>query len=266
MKKILLLAACTFSLFQANNANAQYQIDTKEFRFGAFIAPTLSWMRPSSKTDDQKNYANENGGSKVGFTYGIMAEYYFTDNYAFVTGLQMTSGGGKINQSRVKTEPGVNIINKANFDYNINYLEIPVALKLRTDDINGLRFFGQAGLTLGINVGKKAAYDLEYYDENGDFKTISKEKDKLTSSKTLGTAVAPVMLSMTLGAGVEIPMNDKISGYAGIFFNNGFAPDATSPQNYELYNGINNKIGVNSEFKDGNVRFNNIALRIGIYF
>lgn len=273
MRKIILLLSSLVALAPAVQAqDAPYQssgsfgIDTKKLRFGAYVAPTTAWMRATSKSDDNKNYNITNDGTKVGFTYGLMAEYYFEDNYAIVTGLQMTSGGGKMAMQRVATTPEANTIQKAAFQYNMTYLEIPVGIKLRTDPVGDMRFFGQVGLTLGVNVAKKASYNLDYYDVDSKIQAISKEKDKLTSSATLGTVVAPVMLSMNIGIGAEYPLTDKVAGYVGLFFNNGFLPDATSPQNYELYDNANNKIKVNNTFKDGNVRFNNFALRLGIFF
>lgn len=263
----LIAAAPALHAQEAPYQNAPgYGIDTKKLRFGAYVAPTLAWMRATSKSDDNKNYNIANDGSKVGFTYGLMAEYYFEDNYAIVTGLQMTNGGGKMSMQRVSSVAEANTIQKAAFQYNMAYLEIPVGIKLRTDPVGDMRFFGQVGLTLGINVAKKASYDLEYYDSDTKMQAISKEKDKLTSSATFTTAVAPAMLSMNIGIGAEIPFTNKVAGYVGLFFNNGFLPDATSPQNYELYDNANNKIKVNSTFKDGNVRFNNFALRLGVFF
>lgn len=266
-KSLFCIAAGISSLFASVDASAQRSIDVGEVRFGAYVAPTAAWMHPTSKTDDNKVYNVDGDGGKTGFSYGLMAEYFFADNYALVTGLQMTTNGGKISMDRARQDGTTNTIRNAAFNYNITYLEIPVNLKLRTDELaSGLRIFGQAGLTLGINVGKKAAYDITYFNANGDSEIISRDMDKLTSSKTLGATVAPVMLSMNLGAGLELPFNDKISGYFGIFFNNGFTPDGTRPNNYEIYNNQNELINVNSDFKDGNIRINNLAFRFGIYF
>src|SRR5690606_29580864 len=127
-------------------------------------------------------------------------------------------------------------------------------------------FFGQAGVTLGLRVAKKAAYELQYWDGNTNNVAISQEKDKLGSRGTLNPGFAPVNFQMNLGVGAEYPLTDKLAAYVGIFFNNGFLPDMTNPQNFELHDNNNQPIEVNSSFKDGNVRFNNIALRLGIFF
>lgn len=264
MKKFTMLL-CAIGLL-GTAANAQYGIDTKQFRFGAYLAPSMAWMKSSSKTDDAKNYNVANDGSKIGFNYGIMAEYYFQDNYALVTGLQMSMGGGKMTISRANQTPEANTIQKGAFSYNISMLEIPVAIKLRTDPIGNYRFFGQAGVTLGFNVAKKASYELSYYDVDAKLVQISREKDKLGSRASLSPSIAPINFQMNLGIGVEYPLTDKLAAYVGLFFNNGFLPDVTSPNNYELYDNNNNKIAVNNTFKDGNTRFNNFALRLGIFF
>lgn len=273
MKKIALLLA-GFGLFAANAvaqednttfSGSSYGIDTKKFRFGAYLAPTMSWMRSTSKTNDDKTYNIANNGSKVGFTYGLMAEYYFQDNYAIVSGLQMNMGGGKMGMARSSEVPAKNTIKTASFDYNLSFLEIPVAIKLRTDPVSNFRFFGQAGVTLGFRVARKAAYELTYFDENEQLMTASQDKDKIGSRGTLNPGFAPINFQMNLGAGVEYPLTDKLAAYAGIFFNNGFLPDVTNPQNFELYN-KGQAINVNNDFRDGNTRFNNFALRLGIFF
>ena len=65
------------------------------------------------------------------------------------------------------------------------------------------------------------------------------------------------MFQMNIGAGVQYAIGKKLDAYAGIFFNNGFAPNATDPTK------ISN---IPATFTDGNTRLNNFALRLGFYF
>jgi hypothetical protein len=84
-------------------------------------------------------------------------------------------------------------------------------------------------------------------------KTAYGDREKLK-----GLGIAPVLLQMNIGGGIEIPVTDKMSIYTGLFFNNGFVPDVTNPKELDLdYKG---------RFSDGNVRLNNIALRLGMFF
>jgi len=256
MKKMLVSAAAllvlTSGLASAQEESSTVNIDSKKLRFGVFVAPTMSWMRPTTDKTDDGEYAPENQGSKIGFTYGLMAEYNFADNYAFVTGLQVNMGGGKISSKYIGAERPSGVVS-AEYNYRLNYLEIPVGLKLRTDPISGFRFFGQLGLTTGFNIAKKASYTVSY-EENNVLRTATGNNEKIKGT----LAIAPVMFTMNIGAGAEYPINNKLAAYVGIFFNNGFAPDATNPNKYNTPYG--------ATFKDGNTRLNNFALRLGLFF
>ncbi len=226
-------------------------------RFGAYIAPTMNWMKPTASTDNSNTYNVESGGSRAGFIYGLMMDYYFAENYALVSGLQVNQTGGQIVSTNRDQSIAPGKVLKSDFTYRLQYIEIPVNLKLRTDDMNNVRFFGQAGLSLGINISRKVDYDVSYVPNQGtSVKDTSREKVKLQGSID---AVAPVMLQMNLGAGVEYVFSPKLSGYVAFFFNNGFAPDATKPENFK-------NMGYPVSFDDGTTRLNNIALRLGLFF
>lgn len=252
MKRILLISTMAIATLQTFGQTSS-SVDSKKFRFGVFLAPTIAWMRPTTDITDDKQFKPENNGSKVGFNYGLMAEYQFQDNYAIVTGLQINMAGGKILTNYAGTETS-NVVKSADYNYRLNYLEIPLGLKLRTDPISGFRFFGQLGITTGVNIAKKAGYDVTYLDEAGTEKSISGTNEKIKGT----LAIAPVMFTMNIGGGAEYLINDKLAAYFGLFFNNGFAPDATNPNRYSLPNNLG--------FRDGNTRLNNFAIRVGLFF
>jgi len=58
-------------------------------RFGIFTNPQISWLKP-----DIKEVTNE--GSRPGINIGISMNRYFTNNYAFSTGISINRLGGKI--------------------------------------------------------------------------------------------------------------------------------------------------------------------------
>ena len=251
----------TVASFGQESTALQQTVDSKKFRFGVYIAPTMAWMKPTTDKTDDGRYAPTNEGSKVGFQYGLMAEYHFAENYAFVTGLQVNMAGGKIGTEFLGDKSTAkNVVGNSLINYRLNYLEIPVALKLRTDLISGFRFFGQLGLTTGFNIAKKATYDISYYNNGGNLTTLTGENEKIKGT----LAIAPVMFTMNIGAGAEYPLNDKLAAYFGIFFNNGFAPDATNPAKYKMLNDLD--ISGGTALKDGNTRLNNFAIRLGLFF
>jgi len=230
-----------------------------DMRFGAFIAPTTSWMKPTANKSDDKLYLVDKGSSKMGFSWGLMMDYYFAENYGITTGFQLTYGGGKISttENPAMTTTTTNVVKSADFDYKMQYLEVPFALKLRSDDLGGgFRVFGQIGVAVGVTLSKKATYDVVYTDTlNGASvqKTASSENEKIR-----GLGISPVLLQMNIGGGIEYAITPKLSFYTGLFFNNGFVPDVTNPKELDLdYKG---------KFSDGNTRLNNIALRIGLFF
>lgn len=230
-----------------------------KLKFGAFIAPNVSWMKPTSTKSDDGNYFVQSNESVVGFTWGLMADYFFTENYGISTGFQLNSTGGNIVTNRRNAIPDstVSFVQHADFTYRAQYLEIPFNLKLRSDEINaqGIKVFGQVGLSLGINIGKKANYSVNYWDADASkMTTVSGDNEKLYGSFT----VAPIMLQMNVGGGFERKIAEKTSFYLGLFFNNGFLPDATKPDELNLeYKG---------KFTDGAVRLNNMSLKLGLIF
>jgi len=234
-------------------------INVNRLRFGAFVAPTISWMKPTASTDDDNKFNVESGGTRVGFIYGLMADYNFAPNYGIVTGIQINQTGGRIIATNRAQTGLVNDVLKADFTYRLQYVEIPLALKLRTDNISGFRFFGQLGASVGFNIGKKTDYTVTSIGGQGTAAyDTSGSKIKLTGD--LGH-IAPLMFQMNVGAGLEYPFNNRLTAYFGLFFNNGFAPDATKPNLFD-----EDKLGYKGEFRDANTRLNNFAFRFGLFF
>lgn len=262
MKKVVLILSAALMVLGGKQVFAQSDVVTlgnrvyeaKKFRFGAYLAPNISYMKPTTDKSDDGNHDVENAGSKVGFTYGLMMEYWFADNYGFVSGLQMNMAKGNILTNH--TSPNTpDAVRKSDIQYSLNYLEIPLNLKMRTDPIENFTFFGQAGFTLGINVAKKINYDITVNDNAGTaMSPFTGQNEKLKGM----VAISPVLLSMNIGVGAEYPINNNLAGYFGFFFNNGFLPDVTNPSQYKI-------AGV-PDFKDGNTRLNNFAFRLGLFF
>ena len=256
MKKIITTLTLAGLILGFNSNVSAGEIDTKKLKFGAFVAPTLTWMKPTANKSDDNVFLTSNEGTKFGFTYGLMAEYQFANNYSFATGLQINASGGKINTMRdaySDVDSASGFVNTTAFDYNLQYLEIPLSLKMRTNLISGVRFFGQLGITPGFNIGKKVTYNITGYNGTSNY-DLSDENVKLKGALT----ISPIIFQMNIGAGVEYPISDQFSAYAGIFFNNGFAPDVTNTKKYDF--------GQHGDFKDGNVRLNNFSLRLGLFF
>lgn len=261
MKKISFVLTTVIAAIFTQNTFAQTDVvtlgnrvyETKKFRFGAFISPSLSSMKPTASKSDDGLFANEKNGTYLGFSYGLMAEYWFADNYALVSGIHHNMTKGSIVSQYVGNGTS-NVVKNADITYRLNYVEVPLHLKMSTDPISNFKFFGQAGFSLSANISKKYDYNINYLDKDGISMNVNSENEKIRGT----LSISPILLSMNIGIGAEYPINNKLAAYGGLFFNNGFLPDVTNPAKYQIQNV--------PEFRDGNTRLNNFALRIGIFF
>lgn len=227
------------------------------WEFGFFIAPQMGWMQPTSNKSKDKSFEVDRRGSHLGFSWGLLLDYRLGDNVALSTGLEISQSGGGVEVNRVAGTAigGSPYVRYARFDYRLQYLQLPLALKLRSDPFRkGLRLFGEMGLGLGFNLSKKADYEvLSIHPPQQEVVTTGK-REKLTG----GTTITPLLLSLQVGAGVEIPISSTFLLHTGLYFINGFTPDLTNPRKYSL-----DYLG---DFDDGKIRMNRMALKIGLKF
>lgn len=200
MKKILLSAGLIFMVICVN---------AQDFRLGLKAHPTFGYLS-SEETSFERD------GIRLGFSYGLLIDYGFAENYAFATELSVTTNGGKFS-----TKLNDTVYSNS---YMLQYVEVPLTLKLRTSEIGSMRYYGQFGLSLGVNV-----------------------KARNESSKTYGATTSDVVrtdiedeinllrMGLIIGAGVEYGITGNTELTAGITFNNGFT-DIASDDNMKIIN------------------------------
>ena len=106
-------------------------VNSQEIRFGVFANPGLSWMR----TNVSKISGN---GSQLGINAGLMIDKFFTPHYAFSTGISIHTMGGVLNYKDYKTlrtSEGDIPLTPGDVAYHLQYIHIPLGLKLRTTQI-----------------------------------------------------------------------------------------------------------------------------------
>lgn len=190
MKKILLFAAFLFSVI---TVSAQYE-ETPRFKLGLTAHPTFGWIK--SDIQDVNNI-----GMRLGFSYGLLGDFLFADNYAFSTGLMLSTINGQ-------TESIIGATNNKNI-YKLQYLEIPTKIKLLTRDINGIRYFGEFGLGNGFNV--RAKQDVK-----------SNVATEVRNNEDIYKQTLFYRGSIIIGAGAEISTAGKARIFTGLTFDNGF--------------------------------------------
>jgi hypothetical protein len=178
------------------------QSTSSPWQIGIYAGPSNAWLRT-----DNRNV--KNNGTVAGFEYGLMVDYMFSDNrYAISTGLNISHRGGRLNYADtlvLRAFPNEVFQPGASVRYRIQYLEIPLHLRLRvTQASEQLIPFAQLGFNTGFKVGARA--DLPGRSE------VEKVRED-TNVFTFGLAV---------GAGVEYKINDTNRLMVAVLFNNGF--------------------------------------------
>jgi hypothetical protein len=163
----------------------QSSSEEKNFRLGLSINPNLGWLR----YDD--DYA---ASAKAGFSYGLVADLGFADNYYFSTGLLINSISSKVDF------PGTGVDRDK---IRLQYVEIPLTIKLKSVENETGRFYGQFGFTTGFKV-------------SGKERLAGADKNQSISGDDL------FRLGLQIGGGKEWKLSDNLGFMTGLTFNNGF--------------------------------------------
>ncbi|MDO9256498.1 MAG: porin family protein [Bacteroidales bacterium] len=183
---VLLLSLYTFAV----------KAQSSSFNFGLKAAPQISWMKPD--TDGYK--AN---GAKIGFAWGFIADFNFTENYSIGTGFNMLFNGGKLTFS--------DATGTVNREYFLKYIEVPLTLKMRTNEINGTKYFGRIGLGTAFKIGAKKEDEI-----------TNAEGIKTNIAKSNFDGAAFVRESLIVGVGAEHEIAEGLKLGLELTFNNGF--------------------------------------------
>ena len=174
----------------------------QEARFGFTVSPSFGFTNvESSGTNAAEGTSyTDNTEGKTGIIYGAMLDYDFTseDRYYLHTGLMMHHTGFNLEHI---TATGANEVTETS-EVNVNYLELPLILKLKTDDIGYLRYFGQFGLNNAIKVGEK----LQDGPQGGSL-----------------TEASNFNIGLNMGGGIEYAVSPQTSAVGGVYYVNGFS-------------------------------------------
>lgn len=186
------------------------------WRIGLTANPVFGWFK-TQKADEALD-AVSNDGLKVGFSYGAMGAYQFADNYALEIRIHhlMYQGGYQVNfKDRKKfIRNSSNDFQVASRDWDLQYLNLPVNLKLKTNQIGYFTFFGKFGITPGFNLQSRAT-EKRLKLSNGSVAT-NKEENISVDSRIMNVGV-----NIGLGAMYQLGGDTYLNG--GLTFHNGLA-------------------------------------------
>lgn len=242
MKKALLSLAAAALLAPAMHAQDE------GVRFGIKLAPNTSWLRPDTR-------GLKSDGNTLGYTFGLMAEFPVgaMGNYRFATGAFLYNGGGKYTTDyEFVAELGGPVSTRALVsDVALRYVELPFTMKLMTNEIGYMRYFGQIGLATSFNIRAKADLEQPILDQSGfytvGFRTLEDEdiKDQVNLFRA----------SLVVGAGAEYNFSGSTALVFGITYNNGFI---------NVFDGL--EVTNNGEKRKAKVFQDYLELNLGVLF
>jgi hypothetical protein len=247
MKKFVLLLTAAIMIFVNGCLFAQENGDNNLFHFGLKVTPALSWFTPGEKT-----LAND--GVHFGFGYGLTTEFGFTKNYAFSTGLEILNANGKLKFNN--NDSVFYVANEAtkhsdtvllNRTYKLRYVNIPLLLKLKTNRIGPMTYFGQFGFDLAIKW-------LATANDNESVKA-----NPITNSDvSISNDVDFIRLALNVGLGIEYNLSGTTSLVVSVNYDNGFT-NALRTNSKMLFDQSRNPLQQKAVF-------NYVGLTVGVLF
>jgi hypothetical protein len=189
--------------------------------FGVHADPVISWF-----STDIKEVQND--GARAGFNFGLTYNKYFTPNYSFSTGISLMRAGGRLvssdttmlefSKSKATVLPGNPVV------YKIQYLIIPIGLKLQTNRIGYITYFTDLGLDPKIVISRRADIpSLNITDEDAS------------------NELRMFNLSYHITAGVEYSLGGTTALLFGLNFDNNFL-DITKDNGNQPADKVSHKI------------------------
>ena len=289
MKKIVtilsLFAYCISGFAQDGGGN------DKSFRFGLKVEPSFNWIKP----DDKKHFAYD--GLKMGMAIGAITDFKLGGNIWLSTGVAMDFNGAKLKYNSkdnnvtdtigyyYSNDQGIVDVNTANTSldnyisgtdtttfpsysaiqlkertYNVNYLNIPLFIKMKTNEIGYMTYFGQFGLNTSIRTKARANDKANVLVGQGLSSDYSKD---LHVDKEVQIA----KMAGTIGGGFEYNISGSTSLVVSLNYDYGFTSltKNTSKLTINYSKGLDSKGHLQAVTPQKNIQ-HAVRLTIGILF
>lgn len=234
-------------------------LTAQDIKFGLTVSPHINWFRAES--NDLKT------NPSVGLKYGAIGEFYFAENYALAVGVNHVLTAGRFSpdttsyvmfeQAEIANKELDTVPRFNNYKANLQYLEVPITLKLKTNEVGYFTYYGQIGVTPGVKL--KGRVNADSKNRNDNLKNANALKD-----------INYVNLALTVGGGIEYSLTKDVSLLAGVYFNNGFInviPKDGGDDSNQVANIRKGDKASRPKSSDGEkISMKNISLRLGFMF
>ena len=238
--------------------NSLYGQD-RTVRIGFQTSPMISWIN----NDD--NLIIRNGGN-IGLKLGTTADIYFRDNYSFTLGINLAFHEG----GEFRYEIGGNYLPKSDLSdpallqtgekplpdgtkiqYNLQYIEFPIGLKIRSKEFGYIRYFVEAPV-FHFAFLTRGRGDIE--SDQFKFEQENIYKDLSVFNVFWG-----------FGAGLEYSISENNSLVGGLYYQNGLI-DFTRDNGHRAVDNPEIIPPYLLQKDDSRATVSNIILKIGILF
>ena len=176
-------------------------------KFSVHVDPQFAWF------GSDEDYVEPNG-SIFHLQFGLQMDRFFEENYAFTLGFGINNMGGKLlySDSTAFVSKGDTLyaLPGQSIKHNLQYLEIPLGLKLKTEELGYGTYFLQLGFNPMININASAT------SEDGAF-----------AKENIRENIHVFNLGYHVGSGLEYRLGGATAAIGGIRWTSGLT-DVTS--------------------------------------
>ncbi len=197
---------------------------TSRVKFNVEVDPQFAWF----SSDDETVEPN---GSIFQVHAGLNMDFYFAENYAFVLGVGINNLGGNLlyADSTEFSSKGETLLVEPNqsVKLNLQYIDIPVGLKLKTEELGYATYFLQLGFNPMINLNAKASSEDASFD-----KVDIKE------------SIISFYLGYHVGIGIEYKLGGSTALIGGVRWSSGFTDVTDNDRTNVTLNALSIHLGV----------------------
>jgi len=172
----------------------------KPFQFGFKGGLNTGWF-----ATDVEGYSNQ--GTKLGGTWGVVADIFLMENYSFTSGFNVIYLNGILNQPATESTSS-----EIMSSIKTRYVELPLILTMKTREIKSkFRMYWQVGFGLSFLLKANAVEKYSAIDGK-----------EVENNKNIYNELTATRESLILGTGVELPIHKSTFARIGVTFDNAF--------------------------------------------
>lgn len=172
-------------------------------KFGIRVAPGIGWMRPNTE-------GYESAGIRAVISAGLISDFYFAKNYAISTGFSVLFPSGKMDYRDSVLYNNSGMVGDVHSIYNLIYFEIPLMLKMKTNQFGKFSVYAQVGIGTGFAAKSKAISEFTPASGGEPFESEIDINNKTTLMRE----------SIIVGGGIEYHIDESTRLLLGINYSN----------------------------------------------